>query len=102
MKDKLVSMLGGAGVVIYYIVTVVVSALPALFITGSWFWRVVIFLVQSLYPPASGVFWIWGLIKAITGRQDIFAYIYYVVSVVVFLPYFIGTIIDFVSSIKGR
>lgn len=95
-------MLGGAGAVIYYIATVIVSALPALFITGSWFWRFIIFLVQSLFPPASGVFWIWGLIKAIMGQQDTFAYIYYVVSVVVFLPYFIVTIINFISSIKGR
>ena len=39
------------------------------------------------------VFWIWGLVKAIGGKQDVWAIIYYIVSVVVFLPVF-GSIIS--------
>ena len=51
--------------------------------------------INMILPPASVVFWIWGLVCAINGVQDVFAIVYYVAFVVMWLPFFISTIAAF-------
>ena len=102
MKEKIIEKLGFFGLALWYLWGIIVSALPAAVITTKWLWRIVIFTVQFFIPSTSGVFWIWGLIKTIFGKQDALAIIYYICTVVLFLPFFISSVASLISSIKGE
>lgn len=92
---KFFESLGGLGVVLYYILSLVIAVLPFVMIDVN-FWLDLLFIaINMIFPPASVVFWVWGLVCAINGVQDIFAIIYYVVFAVVWLPFFISTIAAF-------
>ena len=92
---KFFALFGGFGVILYYIVTLVIAVLPFVMIDVS-FWLTFLFIgINLIFPPATIVFWIWGLVCAINGVQDVFAIIYYVVFVAACLPFFIGTVSAF-------
>lgn len=88
MKEKLVNLLGSIGIVIFYIVSLLLSALPLIMIGAPFIVDVVILLVANIVPFGTTVLWIAGLIFAIIGNQDIFSIIYYVVSIFIFWPFF--------------
>ncbi len=98
MKDKLLSFLGGFGMVLWYLLSLVVSVLPFVMI-GTRFWITLILIgVEMAFPATSIIFWIWGLVCALQGAQDVWAIIYYIASVVLFLPYFISIISGFFNK----
>ena len=102
MKDKLFGILGGFGVIAYYIISLLVSVLPFVMIGTSFGLNLLFFGIVQFVPAASVVFWIWGLVAAINGVQDIFAIIYYVLFAVIFLPFFISIILDFVNAFSKK
>lgn len=102
MKDKLQSILGGFGAAIYFVISLLVSVLPFVMIGTSFWLNLLFFGIIQFFPTASVFFWIWGLVAAINGVQDIFAVIYYVLFVVMFLPFFISTILDFLSTFSRK
>ena len=98
MKEKFRSVLGGSGIILYYIVSLFICFFPFFMISVSFWVELLIFLVLQFIPAASVFLWIWGLIAAINGTQDVFAYIYYILFAAMFLPFFIGLL----SDIFGR
>ena len=92
MKDKLIGTLGSAGLILWYLLSLLIAIMPLVMINAS-FWLNLLLLAVILFVPAtSGVFWIWGLICTIRGPQDIIATIYYVLFVIMFLPFFINSV----------
>ena len=98
MKEKLINALGSFGVILYYILQTIVSVLPFIMIGGNFFVTFLLILVNMFLPFASAIFWIWGLVCAIQGVQDIWAIIYYVAFVVVWIPFYISTILSVFSK----
>lgn len=94
IKDKLMNGLGSVGVVLWYVVSLVIAIMPLVMIDASFFINLLLLAVILFIPATSGIFWIWGLVCAIRGPQDVLAIIYYVLFVVMFLPYFINSVLD--------
>ena len=94
MKEKLMNALGTAGIIIWYIVSLLIAVIPFVMIGASFFLNILFFGIVQLFPPSSVVFWIWGLVCAIKGPQDTWAIIYYVLFVIMFLPFFINSILS--------
>lgn len=92
MKEKLSNALGVFGIIIWYGISLVTYILPFVMI-GASFWKNLLFFgIVNLYPPSSVFFWIWGLVCAIKGPQDTWAIIYYVLFVILFLPFFVSIV----------
>ncbi len=100
MKEKLSSALGTFGEILYFILRMFISVLPLVLIDGGWFLRLVIFTIMYFVPVSGIIFWIWGLVRAISGVQDWIAIVYYICFVILFLPFFISSIVSLISSIK--
>lgn len=98
MKEKLINALGSFGVILYYILQTIVSVLPFIMIGGNFFVTFLLILVNMFLPFASAIFWIWGLVCAIQGVQDIWAIIYYVAFVVVWIPFYVSIIVSIFSK----
>ncbi len=98
MKEKLLNIFGTFGTIIYFAIQIIIYTLPFIMIRTNFFLSLILIAANSLIPFASVIFWIWGLVCAITGPQDVFAIIYYAVFVVIWLPFFISSIISFFSK----
>lgn len=98
MKEKLINTLGPFGGILSYIILAVISILPFVMIGGNFFVSLILILINTLVPFASAIFWIWGLVCAIQGVQDIWAIIYYITFVVVWIPFYISTIVSVFSN----
>lgn len=94
MKEKLMNAFGSVGMVIWFLGSTLVYILPFVMIGASFWLNLVFFGIVSIFPPASIVFWVWGLVCAIKGVQDVWAIIYYVLFAIMFLPFFISTVLD--------
>ena len=90
MKEKLINALGAFGLVLWYLLSSIIYVLPFVMIGGSFWLTLLLLTIEYFIPISSSVFWVWGLVCAIKGQQDIFAIIYYVVFAVAFIPFFIG------------
>ena len=94
MKDKLMNSLGVVGLILWYAVTAIIYILPFVMIGASFWLNLLFFGIVQFFPPASIIFWICGLVCAINGEQDIWAIIYYVLFVIMFLPFFFSAVLD--------
>ena len=92
MKDKLMNALGSVGVVLWYLISLSIAIMPLVMIDAPFLLNILLLAVILFIPATSGIFWIWGLVCAICGPQDVFAIIYYVLFVIMFLPYFINSL----------
>lgn len=101
MKEKLIDKLGTLGVVLYFVFTLAVAVMPFVMIDASFLVTLILIFIAQAFPITSIVFWIWGLLCAINGVQDIWAIAYYVMFAVMFLP-FIGSIILDLFQGKNR
>ena len=95
MKEKLLDALGTLGGILYFVISAFVYVLPIAMIGKPFLLNLIFFGVMQFFPPASIIFWVWGLICAIGGPQDFFAIIYYILFVVMFLPFFLNIISAF-------
>ncbi len=90
----------GIGVILLYIIRFFVSILPFVMISGNFFINIILISISTFFPLTSIVFWIWGLVCAIKGTQDVIAIIYYISFVVIWIPFFISTIASFFRKNK--
>ncbi len=102
MKDKLVHILGGFGIALYYIFRLIVCCLPFVMIGWSFWGNLLLMFITNIFPFASIVFWIWGLVEAIGGVQDFWAIAYYICFAAIFIPFFISLVSDIINSIRYR
>ena len=92
--------LGSVGVIFWYLLSLLIAVMPLVMI-GASFWLNLLLLAVILFVPAtSGIFWVWGLVCAIRGPQDAIAIIYYVLFVIMFLPYFINSVLNLFNKRK--
>lgn len=92
--------LGTVGVILWYVASLLVCIIPFVMIGASFFVNLIFFAIVQFFPPSSIIFWIWGLICAIKGVQDTWAIVYYVLTVVLFIPFFISAVLDLFNSKK--
>lgn len=100
MKEKLQNALGTFGGILYWILTILIAILPLVMIDMPSLVDFIILAVCSFLPFLSIPLWIWGLVEAIKGPQDIFAIIYYIATVAIFLPTIISMISGFIDKRK--
>ena len=98
IKEKLQISLGTIGGILFYLISFTVYILPLVMIDASFWLDLLFFAILYFFPVSSIVFWIWGLVCAITGPQDAWAIIYYVLFVVMWVPFFFSTIAELCSS----
>ena len=101
LKQKLLTSLGVIGYILFYLISLTIYILPLVMIGASFWWDLLFFAILYFFPVSSIVFWIWGLVCAITGQQDIWAIIYYVSFVVMWVPFFVSTILELLSPKRG-
>lgn len=99
VKEKLVSALGAFGGILYFVIRTIVAVLPFVMIGGGFWFSFLLISLNAFFPFASIVFWIWGLVCAIKGVQDVFAIIYYVAFAVLWMPFYINLAL---SLLKGE
>ena len=102
MKEKLMSRFGLFGGILWLIVSSLIYVLPFVMIGGSFWLSLLLIIIAYFLPASSVVFWVWGLVCAIQGPQDVWAIIYYVLFVVMFLPFFISVVCDLIDKFTGR
>lgn len=100
MKEKLMNALGTAGIILWYLVSLLIAIIPFVMIGASLLLNLLFFGIVQFFPASSVVFWIWGLVCAIKGPQDAWAIIYYVLFVIMFLPFFVSTILSLFNKRK--
>lgn len=98
IKEKLIETLGAFGGFLYVALRLLVCILPFVMIGGNFFLNLLLIGINTFVPFSSIVFWIWGLVCAIKGVQDFWSILYYVAFVVMWLPFFISTVISAISN----
>lgn len=98
LKEKLINSLGSIGVVLFFLARLIIAVLPFVMIGANFFVTLLLIAINTFVPFASVVFWIWGLVCAIKGVQDFWAILYYVAFVVIWLPFFISTLLSVFSK----
>lgn len=98
MKDKLINTLGSVGVILWYLLSILIAVMPLVMIDAPLLLNLLLWGVMFFVPATSGFFWILGLICAIRGPQDTIAIIYYVLFVIMFLPFFINSVLSIFSK----
>lgn len=98
IKEKITGALGAFGIVLYYLVQLAVVILPFVMIGGGFFLTLLLTTIEYFIPLTSVVFWIWGLVCAIKGVQDIWAIMYYIAFVVIWIPFFVSTVLSIFSK----
>lgn len=86
MKNDKISL------VLYSVARIVVPILPFIMIGGNFFIMMLLIAIGFIFPITTPVFWIWGLVCAIRGVQDIWAIIFYVAFVLLFVPFIFNVI----------
>lgn len=100
MKEKLMNALGSVGVILWYLLSLLIAVMPLVMIDASFGLNLLLLAIALFIPATSGIFWIWGLVCTIRGPQDIIAIIYYVLFVIIFLPYFINAVFNLFNKRK--
>lgn len=102
IKDGLINALGTVGGILYYVINLIVAILPFVMIGGGFWFSFLLISLNLFIPYTSIIFWIWGLICAIQGVQDIWAILYYVIFVVAWIPFYINLILSLISRFKKK
>lgn len=99
MKEKLLNALGTFGGILWFIVSAIIYVLPFVMIGESFWLNLLLFGIVYFIPSTSIIFWVWGLVCAIQGPQDVLAIIYYVLFAIAFIPFFVSIILDLLGKI---
>lgn len=97
-KEKAIDTLGGFGFVLYFLIRLMIAVLPFVMIGGNFFLTLLLASINYFIPITSVVFWIWGLVCAIQGVQDVWAIMFYIAFVVVWIPFLVSTTISMFSK----
>lgn len=92
MKEKLLEKLGTLGGILYYFLLIIISVLPIVVLPTRGILSFLLLAIMFFFPSTSIIFWIWGLVCAIKGPQDVIAIVYYICFVVIFAPTFFSII----------
>jgi hypothetical protein len=92
LKDRFQGALGFLGIVLYYLIRIFIAILPFVMIDANFIVTLILISVETFIPLTSIVFWIWGFVCAIMGKQDFLAIMYYIVFAVAWLPFYIQII----------
>lgn len=97
LKEKLSNALGGVGVVLWHVITLLISVMPLVAIGGPWWLIMILAFVSVGIPLLSIPIWIWGLVCVIRDAPtSTFAIIYYIVMGII-VAFFV---IDFILGVK--
>lgn len=81
---------GTAGIFISSVLFTVLSVFPLLMFEMSWWLYMLLALILQFFiykiPLAFEVLWIVGLVEAISGPQNIFTVIYYILFAIIIVP----------------
>lgn len=99
MKEKLLNAFGTFGGILWFIVSALVYVLPFVMIGGSFWLNLLLFGIVYFIPSSSIIFWVWGLVCAIQGQQDVWAIVYYIIFAVAFIPFFVSIIADLLGKV---
>ena len=101
LKEKLGGALGAAGYAIYYLVSLLITTLPFVFIGLNVHWAVLILIIAVyLFIPIAPVelaLWIWGLVGAIDADAGFFSVLYYIVFAIKCIPILIAIVAGIAS-----
>lgn len=98
IKEKLEGLLGGFGAILFLVIRLLICVLPFVMIDSSFWLTLILLAINYFFPISSIVFWVWGLVCTIQGTQDIFAIVYYIAFAVMWLPFFISTVVSVFSK----
>ncbi len=90
LQEKLESALGFFGTILFNLLRIAISALPFVMIDVDFFVMLLSVFLNTSLPHLSAIFWIWGLVCAIQGPQDILTILYYVIFVVAWIPFYLS------------
>lgn len=96
LKDWLVSALGSAGFIVYFIILVVMNALPMIILDFPWWAVVLVCLALSFFEWSQFLYlgvWIWAFVVALGQPIDWISCLFFVAFAV-----YIGGIIKSVAS----
>lgn len=102
IKEKLLGALGTFGTILWYVFELFLFVLPLVMIHQGLLLRAIFFFCMVFIPGAPTVFWVWGLVCAIGGPQDVFAIIYYVATAIIFLPYLVSFVCDAITFFVNK
>lgn len=102
MKEKFLSALGNFGLILYYIIRLSVSILPLVMIDANFVLSFLFCVIMNVIPLASPVFWVWGLVCAVSGTQDWMAIVYYICFGIIFLPFIVDLLLPLFSSVASN
>ena len=87
IKEFLLTSLGTFGMLLFYAISLLITIYPLLMFNMSWWLYMVLALIVQLVviniPFGLEILWIIGLVGAISGKQDIFALIYYILFAII-------------------
>ena len=95
LKDRLFNTLGSLGIILFYIAQTIVVILPFVMIGANFIITFLLLIANAIIPFGSIIFWIWGLVCAIQGVQDFWAILYYIAFAVIWLPFFVSSVLAF-------
>ena len=101
LKDLLLN-LGGAGVILFYIVLSLIAVLPIFYIDVPLLLSFVFIVLAYMLPFSNVVFWIWGLVEVICNYSGFWAILYYVLFAVLWMPSFISDIASLLSRLLHK
>ena len=86
IKERILQKFGLYGIFPWYTIMLIISIFPFVFIDCNFIIKVIFIGIQLFIPYTAIIFWIWGFIGAILGKQDIYAIIYYILFAGLMLP----------------
>lgn len=82
IKDFLLTSLGTFGMVLFYAISLFITVYPLLMFDMPWLLYMILALIVQFFiiniPFGIETLWVIGLVGAISGKQDTFAVIYYI------------------------
>ena len=88
--------------ILLFLIRINISVFPFVMIDAGFILTFVLILLSSFIPLTTVVFWIWGLVSAINGVQDGWAIAYYVIFCVLWIPFYLLVVLEFVAKIIGK
>lgn len=102
IAEKLHFVLNSGGLAFHYIIRLFISILPLIMIGADFGLTFLFCLIMNIIPLASPVFWIWGLVRAVTGTQDWMTIVYYICFGIIFLPFMIDLLLQLFSRVASN
>ena len=99
--NKLKSLFGGLGIIIYYLISFAVAALPVVAIGFNWWLSFIIFFLISIIPFTNIIFWVWSIIVVFNGTHHSVGF-WYTLFWIVFIVFVIKTIVDLITIVFDR